>query len=73
MAAKVSGTVAYWLIEASRDGVVFDKDTFVEGGKGLAERLAKRLQDTHPEGWIPGVVFEVKPLTRAEFFERLVA
>lgn len=70
----MSATVQYWMIEASKDGVVFDADTFLQGvSRRDAEDLATELQGAHPEGWKPEVVFEVKPLTHADFIERLLA
>lgn len=70
----MSGTVMYWLIEASRDGVVFDSNTFVQGSKAQAEQLAAELHEQHPEAWIPDrIVFSVTALSKGDLIERLAA
>lgn len=71
----MSGTVAYWVIEASRDGISFplDMGTFVQGSKKQADAMASLLQTRHPEGWIPGVEFGVRPLGRADLAEHFLA
>lgn len=70
----MSGTISYWMIEASKDGIVFDDDTFLQGvSRQEAEAVAARLQDAHPEGWKPEVVFGVKRMTPADRIEQQVA
>lgn len=70
----MSGTVAYWLIEAKRDGVdLFDVPTYFQGGRKQAETLGEQLLESVPESWIPDVVLDTKPLTRAQFVEHFLA
>lgn len=74
MVAVVSGTVAYWRIEAVRDGVdLIDPPTYFQGAPKQARELAEQLLERVPESWIPDVVIGVRPLTRAEFIENFLA
>lgn len=62
--------IPWWVIEASKDGVVFDGNTFVQGTKEQAESLARHLQDTQPWGWYSD--FAVKPLSQDQLVELIV-
>lgn len=68
-------SVVYWIIEASRDGIVVEDQprTFVWGRKTQAEDVAASLQDKLAWHDFTRFVVRPEPLTPAEMAEQVLS
>lgn len=66
-------SVVYWVIEASRDGVVYDDQTFVQGTREQAKDVAESLQRTLAFHDFSRFIVRPEPLTAAEMVEHVLS
>jgi hypothetical protein len=65
--------IAYWVIEATKDGVEIDEHplTLAQGSRRTAEDLANWVREHTPYGWYADIT--PRPLARGDLAELILA